>query len=109
MDELINDINEIISRIEFKCDVLPVEILNKYTAVISYILSLAEIKSDWKTETIPKSLLILNNNLWVHRDKYLSSSCMRRNKMGDHSSAYHKYQLTFMLSTIKTLKELQTL
>lgn len=98
------DISDIIMRIQTGKKVEPIEIHNSYIFCINYITEKYKVVEDGRLELIPKYILHTMTNLWIKMDKYKSSYDTKRNKIGDHNSAYHISQLNHLIRIIEHLE-----
>jgi hypothetical protein len=107
MKNFIKDVTLMSYRVDTNKKVSPIEIVNLYTQLISYILEKYKIKENDIIETMPKTVFIINHNLWASRDRYLKSVDVKRNRIGDHNKAYHNFQLTYLTKMAEKIKSME--
>lgn len=101
--QLQTDITHLRSRIETGKTVEPVEIENQYVGMINYISETYKVVESGITELIPKAVLHIMTNLWINRDRYTSSFDRKRNRIGDHTSAFHLSHLRYLTGVVEKL------
>lgn len=103
-ERIIYDARQIISRIERKKQVSPVEVSNSFIPIINCITRHCAVRECGLTETIPKSFLFLAINTYIHVDRYRMSGDYSRGRIGDHNAAYHISRLRYVIETAEKLK-----